>query len=85
MKILAMIAAVLLATGTFAAAPASADTRVRVAERTQVRYDNGRRYDRDRQYRGDRRRSSYRWRTKCHTQWRDGRRERVCRRIRYRR
>lgn len=53
------------------------------------RYDRGRYDDRGRGWDRGRHRGwrngKWRWRTVCHRQWRDGRRERVCRRIRYRR
>lgn len=50
------------------------------------RYDRrGRYYDR-RDWRRDRRwrNNRGRWRTRCFNQWRNGYRERVCRRVRYR-
>ena len=52
------------------------------------RYERGRRVTRERRWHRERRYSrnggNWRWRTACHTQWRNGRRERVCRRTRYR-
>lgn len=52
------------------------------------RYEGGRRWHRERRVTRERRYSNgarWGWRTNCNTQWRNGHRERVCRRVRYRR
>lgn len=81
MKGLALLIAAAVATTGVAATPAAAQERVRVVERHHYE-SSDRRWDRGRHHgwRNDR----WRWRTKCWTQWRNGRREKVCRRIRYR-
>ena len=89
MKALAVIAAALIAVTGVASAPASAQpTTVRVVERTHVEHRSNRGWDNDRRYNNGRHRgwrnNNWKWRTKCHNQWRNGHRERVCRRIRYR-
>lgn len=67
--------AVVAATGV-ASTPAAAE---RYHERTVQRHSSHYEH-RDNGWR-DRK---WRWRTSCHTQWRNGHREKVCRRIRYR-
>ena len=83
MKALGWVAAAVLAATGVATTPAAAQPeRVRVVERTKITYKTDRRGWDNRRYRGQ---NNWGWRTNCRNQWRSGHRERMCRKVRYRR